>query len=303
MPYDNPYQQRGGIMSGLMQALQAYSAIQSLKNAQQDRLDAQSQRQLDNEFRQKQFERQTALDEFNKKKYEEDLNYSRGQDRLAQIMKLNQIGAKQGNPQVEAALTAALGPTTNTRQAVSLPGGGDYYLPTEADTRKRNLREILDKNSLDVAGAIQMQQALLPYKVAQIEAQQRFEQQYAPPVAPRFVQTEAAGMGIDPRTGEQVWSNPELKRTPPASQRKAPLTQMDAIEKLKGEAQQALKEAQIWERSGDKDAGNKYAIALATAKAKEEEAKAKAAALQKLFPNNFRYQVDKDNNIAIDWVD
>jgi hypothetical protein len=72
-----------------------------------------------------------------------------------------------------------------------------------------------------------------------------------------------------------------------------------------------LKEAQVYAQYKDPATGqfsdpkiaDKYNLALAKAKAAEDEAIALAANLKRQFPKNFNYQVDKDNNIEVEWRD
>lgn len=311
MSYDNPFNpQQSGIMANFLKALQAYSAVQQIKGDQQDRQFRQDNALYERGQNERQFSRQEANDKFGRDKYAEQTAYGQKQDKLESTLKMAQLGARAGNPALELALTQSLGAPRSPRQAATLPSGETYYLPTQEETTKRKLDEAVKMGKLDVANAILMQHALLPGKVGEIEARQKYEQQYATPKAPHIMQTDTAGVGIDPQTGQTLWSNPALAKPKTATEGHPAKTSMEKIEGRKADAQKSLKEAQFWKTqmsSKDEDtaqkAKNNYYLALAAAKAAEDEAKGLAAGLKQAYPKNFKYTVDKDNNISIDWRD
>lgn len=301
MPYDNPYSGQSPILGPMARALQMHAMIQQLKNDALDRQFRQEQAQ----YQQQQDATSNQLRERAFTAQEQERGYDRKQDALKTTLGLNQIGAKRGNPALESSLDAALGKVKDPRMAATTPGGETYYLPTEGEARNKSLQDILSKGRIETAVDLERMHGLFPYKVAEKEAQQRYEQQYATPKDPHFVQTDAAGMGIDPKTGATLWSNPALAKPKAAGAAHPAKASIEKIEGIKANAQQALKEAQYWQTQAKDNpkAQNNYYMALAKAKAAEDEAIALAGSLQKLYPKNFSFQVDKDNNLAVDWKD
>jgi hypothetical protein len=304
MGYDNPFDAtRSGIMANYLKALQAYSAVQQIKNDAEDRKFRQENQTYERGINERQFSRAEANDKFNRDKYNESQAYGKKKDSIGQALEMAQVGATPISNVGDFWFSQNKGSfVPDLAQDKS-----GYKLPSYQQQSQRTLAEVVKKGQLAVANKILEAQALLPYDVAKSEGAARARSQYAQPPAPRFVQTDAAGMGIDPRTGQAVWSNPGLAK-PKTEGNQGTATAKVSIEKIegaKGDAQQALKLAQYWQTQigTNPDAQDNYYKALATAKAKEEEAKGLAANLKKMFPNNFNYTVDKDNNIAVDWRD
>lgn len=302
MPFENPFQGQSPILGPMARAFQLYSVLQQLKGDE-----------LDRKFRQDQAGYQRTQDAAEMshrdrvfKLNEDEHQYGRKQNALKTTLALNEMGAKFGDPRAEEALTALMGAPKDPRTAVQTPEGKTAYLPTQRETRQRSLEDILSKGRIETAVDLERIQGLFPYKVGEIEAREKYQQQFATPTQNRVT---PGGVILD-RQGNTIGVNQDVAKSKTAAEKKAPMTQINDVENKKAIAQAALKEAQVYSQYKNKVGGfddpeiaNKYNLALAKAKAAEDEAIALAATLKKLFPNNYSYQVDKDNNISQDWKD
>jgi hypothetical protein len=272
MGYDNPFSGQSPILGPMSRAYQMYALIQNLKNDAADRQFRQEQAQLENQFRERQFSRHDANDEFQRKKYEESVAREQQGNAIEQSLKMAELGAQpinnlgdwffkthkekdaQGNERV-------VGPQGAFIPNVSGAQGG-YALPSYDQQTQRAMQEIIRKGQLGVANEIAKAHALLPYDAAKAEAAARARAQYAQGPAPRMVQTEAGGYGIDPRTGKTVWSNPELAKPKTTSEKQ--LTPGALLEKKTQFEEMKTKAAQLFLVADDLEAtGDKKKIALA----------------------------------------
>jgi hypothetical protein len=217
MSYENPYSGQSPILGPIMRALQIYKAQKDIDYDAADR-----------QFRNEEFSYRKTRDAHNEDYNERQLKFYQDKESndqqtnaINRVRDLNAIGAHIGNPTMESALTAALGAPKDARQAVTIENGQTFYLPTEKEQRNKAMQNFLDQARLTAAADLERTRAMFPYKVGEIEARQRYEQQYATPPAPRMIQTDQAGMGVDPRTGQTVWTRPELAKQKSAAEKKA----------------------------------------------------------------------------------
>lgn len=303
MPYSNPFEGQSPIFGPMARALQTYSMIQQLKNDALDR-----QRQLEQEQYNRQ--RQSRIDAQNTERFnyqKERDRYGQANDTLQTRLNLLGAGAKVGNPKAEEALTGLLGAPTDARPSVTAPSGETYYLPTQKEQQQNALDAAIELGKRKSQELEQTEKVRAKFSRENDLFKHLLGIQYptpsnARPPANRVIQTEKGGIILD-QSGKTIGVNPDLVKAQPKGAEHPAKSSIDKIESIKANAQAFLKEAQIWGTSQDKNAPEKRLLALAKAKAAEDEAISLAANLKRTYPKNFSYQVDRDNNISVDWKD
>jgi hypothetical protein len=194
---------------------------------------------------------------------------------------------------------------------VTTPEGGNYYMPTEREQYGKHLQQAVDLGKLDIAKAIQMQNALLPFDIAKKEAQQRYEQQYAPPVKPELITKDAGDVtAIDPFTGATKYTKPGAGKSKTTAENKAPNSELNKFEDLKTKSNVALQKAQNAEallRDPNTDEATRmkakvaYQSALNEARLHEQAAKALGQRLKSIHKDKIEYGEDAQGNPYIKW--
>jgi hypothetical protein len=119
------------------QAMDFASRLLGIEHNRDNRAYRQQQADREYELQKQQFARQQRIDERNLQDADTGLQ-----------LKLHDAGARQGNAQLEDALTKALGAPADPRQHVKTRLG-DYYLPTEIEERAKLLQQMRDKAAID----------------------------------------------------------------------------------------------------------------------------------------------------------
>jgi hypothetical protein len=156
-----------------------------------------------------------------------------------------------------------------------------------------------------------LQEALFPFEIGKREAQQRYEQQYAPPVKPELITNDAGDVtAIDPFTGATKYTKPGAGKSKTTAESKAPNEQLNKFEDLKIKSNEAIQKAQTAEallRDPNTDEATKmkakvaYQAALNEAKLHEQAAKALGQRLKSIHKDKIEYGEDAQGNPYIKW--
>jgi hypothetical protein len=195
---------------------QAINLVNALVGNQRDREERTFRRQqAEREYglREKQFARQQSIDERNQKDADTNLQ-----------LKLAEAGARKGNPELEKALTEALGAPEDPRPQIDTRAG-TFYVPTEKEQRQKYLEQKRAERGIQVDADLEKESRKQELTTTEMEipgvgpvnipnasvarTQQILDglgkQKFS---ASRFIEDRATGdvtfIGIDAATGERV---------------------------------------------------------------------------------------------------
>jgi hypothetical protein len=194
-------------------ALHLVNALVGNQRDREERAFRHQQAERDYDLRKQVYDRQAKAAEINQQDADTNLQ-----------LKLHDAGAIKGNPDLEKALTDALGPPTDPRQLINTRVGA-HYLPTEKEQRQKYLEQKRAERGIQVDADLDKEARKQELTTTEIEipgvgpvnipnasvarTQQIVEglgtQKFS---AHRFIENRATGevtfIGIDAKTGEHV---------------------------------------------------------------------------------------------------